>query len=783
VFRLALLLALVVPTTASLRAHASAAAGPMSTRATIAGNEWLSMALKADGSLWTFGLNTFGQLGTATNIGGTNPNPTPVQVLTGVTAVAAGRDHGMALKADGSLWTFGYNSQGQLGTTIDFATGAPLLTPVEVMTGVTAIAAGESFSMALKVDGSLWMFGSFGYEQFAPPPTVAIYPNATPVRVMTGVAAIAAGSRNAMVVKADGSLWTFGDNSYGQLGRNPGASSTNPVMTGVTAVAAGLWHTMALKADGTLWAFGHNCYGQLGGGSNLCNEDPSLIPPPVQVMTGVAAVAAGATHSMALKTDGTLWTFGSNRYGELGTATNLGTAKPNTTPVQVMTGVTAIAAGAAHSLAVKADGTLWAFGSNRYGELGTTTNLGNPSQNPTPTPMRVMVGMLQPGAALTVGSSSVPVVPGRLEDSRPGGVTVDGQSQGAGLRPAGSVTEVQVTGRHGVPSGASAVVLNVTVTGAQGDGFVTVWPCGAPMPNASSLNFVAGQTIPNAVITQIGVNGRVCLYTSAATFLLADVSGFFPVGSSFVPLVPARLLDSRPGGVTVDGQSEGAGLRPAGSVTELQVTGRHGVPSGASAVVLNVTVTGAQGDGFVTVWPCGTPMPNASSLNFVAGQTIPNAVITQIGVDGKVCLHTTAATFLLADVSGFFPVGSSFVPLVPARLLDSRPGGATVDGQSHGAGLRPAGSVTEVQVTDRHGVPSNASAAVLNVTVTGAQGDGFVTVWPCGTPMPNASSLNFVSGQTIPNAVITQIGVDGKVCLHTTAATFLLADVDGYETA
>ncbi len=373
-----------------------------------------------------------------------------------------------------------------------------------------------------------------------------------------------------------------------------------------------------------------------------------------------------------------------------------------------------------------------------------------------------------------------PLVPGRLLESRSGGATVDAQANGIGLRGAGSVTELQVTGRHGVPADASAAVLNVTVTGAQGDGFVTVWPCGTARPNASSLNFTSGQTIPNAVITKIGAGGKVCLFTTAPTFLLADINGFYPAGSSFSPLVPGRLLESRSGGATVDGQANGIGLRGAGSVTELQVTGRHGVPADASAAVLNVTVTGAQGDGFVTVWPCGTAQPNASSLNFTSGQTIPNAVITKIGAGGKVCLFTTAPTFLLADINGFYPAGSSFSPLVPGRLLESRSGGATVDGQANGIGLRGAGSVTELQVTGRHGVPADASAAVLNVTVTGAQGDGFVTVWPCGTARPNASSLNFTSGQTIPNAVITKIGAGGKVCLFTTAPTFLLADINGY---
>jgi hypothetical protein len=374
------------------------------------------------------------------------------------------------------------------------------------------------------------------------------------------------------------------------------------------------------------------------------------------------------------------------------------------------------------------------------------------------------------------------LVPGRLLDSRSGSATVDGQFAGIGSRAAGSITELQVTGRHGVPADASAVVLNVTVTDPKAAGFVTVWPCATPMPNASSLNFDTGQTIPNAVITKIGAGGKVCLYATALTHLIADINGVYPVGSSFVPLVPGRLLDSRSGSVTVDGQFAGSGLRAAGSITELQVTARHGVPLDASAVVLNVTVTDPKAAGFVTVWPCGTPMPNASSLNFDTGQTIPNAVITKIGAGGKVCLFTTAATFLLADINGFYPAASSFVPLVPGRLLDSRSGSVTVDGQSQGIGLRGAGSVTELQVSGRHGVPGDASAAVLNVTVTGAQGDGFVTVWPCGTPMPNASSLNFVSGQTIPNAVITKIGAGGKVCLYTTAATFLIADINGYET-
>jgi hypothetical protein len=375
------------------------------------------------------------------------------------------------------------------------------------------------------------------------------------------------------------------------------------------------------------------------------------------------------------------------------------------------------------------------------------------------------------------GSPYVPLVPARVLESRPG-ATVDGQSANLGVRAAGSVTELRVAGRGGVPADAAAVVLNVTVTEAEGPGFVTVYPCGAARPNASNLNYAAGDTVPNAVIAKVGADGKVCLFTLAATHLLADVNGYYPAGSPYVPLVPARVLESRPG-ATVDGQSANLGVRAAGSVTELRVAGRGGVPADAAAVVLNVTVTEAEGPGFVTVYPCGAARPNASNLNYVAGDTVPNAVIAKVGADGKVCLFTLAATHLLADVNGYYPAGSPYVPLVPARVLESRPG-ATVDGQSANLGVRAAGSVTELRVAGRGGVPADAAAVVLNVTVTEAEGPGFVTVYPCGAARPNASNLNYVAGDTVPNAVIAKVGADGKVCLFTLAATHLLADVNGY---
>ena len=244
-----------------------------------------------------------------------------------------------------------------------------------------------------------------------------------------------------------------------------------------------------------------------------------------------------------------------------------------------------------------------------------------------------------------------------------------------------------------------------------------------------------------------------------------------PAGTgSYTPVVPERLLETRPAG-----QTGYSGPRPAaGATIELQITGRAGVPTDATAAVLNVTGTNATG-GYVTVWPCGTPRPNASNLNLPPAGTSPNLVITKIGTNGKVCLYTQNPTDLIADINGWYPAGSTYTPVVPERLLETRPAGQT--GYS---GPRPAaGATIELQITGRAGVPTDATAAVLNVTGTNATG-GYVTVWPCGTPRPNASNLNLPPAGTSPNLVITKIGTNGKVCLYTQNPTDLIADINGW---
>ncbi len=385
------------------------------------------------------------------------------------------------------------------------------------------------------------------------------------------------------------------------------------------------------------------------------------------------------------------------------------------------------------------------------------------------------------GLAVTTGSAALSMSGSRVvAEAESAFPTSDGQSAALGLRLAGSVTELVIAGRAGVALDASAVVLSVTAIGASGPGFVTVYPCAAGRPNASHLNYSPASTVASAVVATLDSNGKVCIFTSADTHLFADINGWFPADSDYRPTVPSRLLDTRPGSQTIDGQSAGFGGLLAGSVTELVVAGRASVDADVGAVVLSVTATGATGPGYVTVFPCAQGRPNASNLNFSAGAVIATSVVSQVDENGRVCLFTSGSTHLVADVNGWFPSSSTYEASPPARLVDSRPATATVDGAGMGAGLRLAGSVTEVAVAGRGGVQLGASAAVLNVTVTGANGSGFITVYPCNEGRPVASNLNFTTASVVAAAVVAKLDPTGNVCLFTSGTTHVVVDVSGW---
>lgn len=385
-----------------------------------------------------------------------------------------------------------------------------------------------------------------------------------------------------------------------------------------------------------------------------------------------------------------------------------------------------------------------------------------------------------PADAAASGFNSLPA-PQRVLDTRPEGTTADSQHAKAGAVAAGTTYTLPLTGRVGLPDSVTATVLNVTVAEPADAGFVTVYPCGAPLPTASNVNYTAGQTVPNAVIAAPGSGGAVCLYTKATAHLVVDVSGWFAPSSYTALAAPARLFDSRPGRPTIDGQQAGEGARAAESETPIQVAGRAGLGDEPRSVVLNVTATETQGPGFVTAYPCGVPRPNASNLNYLTNQTVPNLVVSKVADNGTVCVFTKAGAHLVVDVAG--ALGPSVFTALdsPQRLLDTRLTGVTADGAFRQAGTQPTRGSLELDVT-RAGVPDGASAVVLNLTAVGPQGPGYLATHPRGTPRPTASNVNYAPGQTVANAVVARIGAGGDVCVFNLAPVDVIVDVAGYLT-
>jgi hypothetical protein len=313
-------------------------------------------------------------------------------------------------------------------------------------------------------------------------------------------------------------------------------------------------------------------------------------------------------------------------------------------------------------------------------------------------------------------------------------------------------------------------------------GHVTVYPCGTTRPTASNINYVAGQTVTNTVITATGTGGAVCVYTAASAQLALDAHGYFPKSDALIGVTPARLMDTRPAAATtIDGQFWKIGTRAASSTTALTVAGRGGVPGGTPAVALNLTVTAPATAGHITVYPCDQPRPTASNINFVAGQTKATTVVVRLAADGTICVFTAAATHVIVDVNGYFPTTDTLSAISPARLLETRTTSATtIDGLFWKLGTRSAGSTTTIGVTGRAGVPASTSGVLMNLTVTAPTAAGSATVYPCDQPRPTVANIAFTVGQTTSNVAVTRTSAAGTVCLYTTVAAHFIIDTGGW---
>ena len=331
--------------------------------------------------IWSWGYNNYGQLGTDDK----THRSSPVQIISGGTdwvTVAAGYRNSVGIKNDGTLWTWGNNADGQLGDNTIIHRSSPVQT-VAGGTNWKQCSAGYSMA-AIKTDGTLWTWGRGNSGELGDNTAIK---KSSPVQTFSGGtdwSTVTMGSSHAMAIKTNGTLWLWGANNYGQIGDNSSIAKSFPVQTvsGGTNWAKlsktiGSTVSAAIKTDGTLWLWGRGGTGAMGDNTSIAKSSPVQT---IAAGTNWANVAT-SIHVVATKTDGTLWTWGYSSFGALGDNTII----DKSSPVQTIAGGTNWKDMGVHnfwSVATKTDGTLWMWGRNTYGNLGdtTTTDKSSPIQ-------------------------------------------------------------------------------------------------------------------------------------------------------------------------------------------------------------------------------------------------------------------------------------------------------------------------------------------------------------------------------------------------------------------
>ena len=374
-------------------------------------------AVSTDGKLWCWGSNNFGQLG-RNNTSNFEVNPVMVNVsIDDWVDVACGEDFTLGLKEDGSIWAWGKNVDGQFGNYTYTSVSSPIQAvgcyPVWIK-----ISAGNRYSAALGlyqnqtstptptplgtgpiptpapsdatptpsatpatplniIAGKLWLWGANNYGQIGDNTTTF---RSSPIQTISGGSSwyfVDSGDNHTVAIKNNGTLWTWGLNSYGQLGDGTQRNRSSPVQTNAYGddwafAAAGNDFTLAVKIDGSLYAWGNNKFGQLGDNTRANRR------APMPVFSGIHIdwknIAAGYSHSAGIRTDGTLWVWGSNEYGELGLGDKLSQSKP----IQIMNSYnqwSEVVCGNNYTLALKSDGSIWGWGKNVWGQYGNATNI------------------------------------------------------------------------------------------------------------------------------------------------------------------------------------------------------------------------------------------------------------------------------------------------------------------------------------------------------------------------------------------------------------------------
>lgn len=333
----------------------------------------------------------------------------------------------------------------------------------------------------------------------------------------------------------------------------------------------------------------------------------------------------------------------------------------------------------------------------------------------------------------------------------------------------------------GVPANAVAYSLNITVVPRTGTlGYLSVWPTGQPQPLVSTLNSLDGSVLANAAIVPAGINGFIDAYATNDTELIVDINGYFVPPATgtlqFYPLTPCRILDTRNPTGTFGGPSITGGNNRSFPIP----SSGCGVPSGAAAYSLNLTVVPQGSLGYLTTWPTGEPQPVVSTLNSLDGTVLANAAIVPAGTNGAVSFFASNTTDLIVDINGYFAPpavgGLNFYTAAPCRLVDTRNpdgilGGPILAGGTERTFPLPQGSC---------GLPGDAAAYSLNMTVVPSGFLGYLATWPAGGSQPVVSTLNAYKGQVVANAAIVPAGTSGAINVYVTNPTHAIIDTNGY---
>jgi alpha-tubulin suppressor-like RCC1 family protein len=336
----------------------------------IASGKWHTLSLCSDGTVSAWGANLYGQLGTGNNLPSTSP--VAVSGLTNVIAIGCGENHSMALKSDSTVWVWGWNEYGQLGTGDQISSNLPV--QVIGLSGVTAMD-GAVHSIVLRADSTVWTWGYNAWGQIGTgisSNTPTLVP--TQVEGLSGIIAVEAAFERSMALRKDSTVWMWGTGFYGALGNGFNLSSFNPIqvpgLTEVVEISTADLNSYALKADGSVWAWGWNEVGAIGDGT----YNDAYYPIQVLGLSDIISIDDGSNFAIFLKNDGTAWTVGYNFYGELGIGSNIANSNI-VVQVTALSDIVAIEAGTSQCFAIKSDDTVWAWGSNNNNQLGNVDGI------------------------------------------------------------------------------------------------------------------------------------------------------------------------------------------------------------------------------------------------------------------------------------------------------------------------------------------------------------------------------------------------------------------------